>query len=511
MLLHPTSLPGPHGHGDLGPEAHAFVRLLGAARQRWWQMLPIGLPGRGDSPYDAASSFAGSPWLISLALLVRDGLLPAEALAAPGPLVRAKLAEHAEARAFRLPRLRAAWAALRGQPRSPLARELTHFVERERSWLATDSLFAALTHHHRTRTWTKWEPALARRDPSALARLEPRLRDEQRFFEFVQWAFDRQWRSLRVACREAGVGLVGDVPMFVAHESSDVWAHRELFRLGRSGEASEVTGVPPDQFTRRGQRWGTPQYDWSAHAAEGFAWWRARLGVASSRFDVVRLDHFIGFVRAYCIAASARDARRGRFRPVPGAALLQGVQASLGALPFVAEDLGVVTPEVRALRDRFGLPGMRVLVFGFEGAPNEHLPHRWPEHSLGCTGTHDTETLGGWLRRLAAGGPEARRARSRALDYAGTSPTPEWALVRSALASPANTVILPLQDALELGAAARMNVPGTPRGNWRWRVPPGEPAPARVERLGALVEATDRQPSATPPLTKSIRRVNRRP
>ncbi len=490
ILLHPTSLPGPYGSGDLGPAAYAFADFLARAGQSWWQMLPVGPPGASDSPYDSPSSMAGSAWLVSLEQLVHDRLLRGEEIAPTG-LGKSGRA----ARKFREQRLRLAAERFARKRTRSIERALESLRDGSGRWFADWVMFSALQRAHRGKHWTEWEPELRDRKPPALRRARRELADEIAFHEFVQAAFDQQWRELRQYCRERGIALFGDAPMFVAHDGADVWANRELFFLDREGRQRVVAGVPPDAFSKTGQLWGNPLYDWRRMQKRNFGWWLERFGSMFERFDAVRLDHFIGFRRYWEVEAGARTAQRGRFVRVPGEALFTRVRAELGSLPFVAEDLGLVTPEVTALRDRFGLPGMRVLQFAFGDGGSDYLPHRFTRNSVVYTGTHDNDTIVGWFRRLAAGSARQRREHRRVLDYVGTNGAEiHWDLMRVAQMSVANVAIFPIQDVLGLGSKARMNVPGTTEGNWRWRLSPEQLSPAIATRLRAMTESYERVP-----------------
>jgi 4-alpha-glucanotransferase len=498
VLLHPTSLPGPHGLGDLGPAAHDFLEFLHKAGQRFWQMLPVCPPGGGNSPYDSASAFAGSPLLISLSRLCSDGLLSAEEIAAPGRLRDAPRALYASARRFREKRLRAAFARFQTRPDAQAAQH--DFIEKNRHWLDDYALFCALKQRFGPRPWTTWEAPLRRREPGALGAARRELDAEFRYHVFVQYEFDRQWRELRMHAAERGVLLLGDTPMFVAHDAADVWQNQELFQLDENGERRVVAGVPPDYFSADGQRWGNPLYDWNAIRGTGYAWWIERLRSSLQRFDALRLDHFIGFHRYWEIPAHAPSARDGRFVEVPGEDFFATAKSALGGLPFVAEDLGILTPEVERLRDQFELPGMRVIEFAFVDESRHYQPHRFTPNTVVYTGTHDNDTLMGWLTSAErAGDPggmhRLRAERERALAYAGSDGREaHWDMIRTCLMSVANTAIFPAQDLLGLGTEARMNVPGTPAGNWEWRLAPDLSSSSAAGRMARLCETYERIP-----------------
>jgi 4-alpha-glucanotransferase len=498
VLLHLTSLPGPYGGGDLGPSAFSLAEFLARAGQRYWQMLPVVPPGGGNSPYDSPSAFAGSPWLVSLEWLARDGLLEPADLVAPARLRQAPATLYTATRRFRERRLRKACAAFLA--REGARRELAAALEQNRDWLPDYALFRALKRAHREQPWVEWQPELAQRNPAALERARVSLASEIDFEVFVQREFLRQWSALRGRCRELGVRLLGDVPMFVAHDAADVWANQTLFQLHPDGKKRVVAGVPPDYFSADGQLWGNPIYDWQRLRETGYAWWIGRLRSTLERFDAVRLDHFIGFHRYWEVPAGATSARDGHFVEAPGHELFERLRAVLGGLPFVAEDLGVLTDGVVRLRDDFGLPGMRVLAFAFGGDWREYQPHRYPKNVVAYTGTHDNDTLRGWLSSHEREKDPHRAAellaeRRRALDYAASDGRePHWDMVRTLVASVANTAIFPIQDLLGLGNEARMNVPGVASGNWSYRVRADELTPALADRLAHVCDVYERIP-----------------
>ena len=475
VLLHPTSLPGAHGCGDLGPQAHAFAQWLRSAGQRFWQMLPVGPLGYGNSPYSALSAFAGNPLLISLDRLVDEGLLPRGALA-DVPRFSASRTDYAAARAWREKCLRIAFDAFQKRTSDHPSFEI--FCSASAAWLEDFALYSAIKRARSERPWTEWEPDLRARDPEALDRARKALRGEIDQQRLEQYLFARHWRTLHDACGSSGLRLIGDLPIFVAHDSADVWAHRELFFLDPQGQPTVIAGVPPDYFSATGQRWGNPLYRWDEATLR---WWTQRFASMLERFDAIRLDHFIGFVRYWEIAASEPTAQNGRWIPGPGAKLFE----RLGAAPLIAEDLGAVTPEVTALRDRFGFPGIKLLQFAFGTDPQgpTFLPHNYERNSVAYTGTHDNDTTVGWFDKLSE---SERRA---ALDYLGTAGREiHWEMLRAVWASVANIAIAPAQDLLGLGSEARMNLPGTSQDNWEWRLAelPSESVQQRLERLTAI-------------------------
>ncbi len=472
ILLHPTSLPGPHGCGDLGPWAHRFADFLAAAGHRWWQMLPTGPVGPGNSPYSSVSGFAGGPHLISLEALVQDGLLPDAGGSPRG--VRADRVVYEPTLAFRAGRLRAAFETFRNRRRN--AARLERFCHENRAWLDDYTLFCALKRAHGGAAWTRWRPEFVQRRPQALRAARRALSEEIAFEQFLQYLFDRQWEALKRYCHRRGVGLIGDLPIFVSHDSCDVWANQSLYLLDARGNPTVVSGVPPDYFSSTGQRWGHPLYRWPAHARTGYRWWVARFAHMLRRFDAVRIDHFLGFNRLWNVPARARTAMRGRWTKTPGDAIFRALHKALGPPAIIAEDLGLVVPDAVALRERWGLPGMRVLQFAFDGTEKARhdQPHRYPRHCVAYTGTHDNNTTVGWFRSLPARGrrgPDGLTPRRRVLAYVGGDGSAiHLDCIRVVYASAAHTAIVPMQDVLGLGAAARMNFPSTPRGNWQWRV-----------------------------------------
>lgn len=488
ILLHPTSLPGPHGCGDIGAPSRAFLAWLQRAGQRLWQMLPIGPIGFGNSPYSAHSTFAGNILLLSLEALEREGLL--DPAPPPARLPRGRVNYEATSR-YRRRRLLEAHARFRSRGKSA---DFEAFRERERSWLEDFALYSAIKDREGGRPWFAWPAPLRAREGRALDEAKRALEEAIEFHAFCQWIFDRQWSELRAESAARGVHLIGDLPIFLAHDSADVWANRHLFYLDDLGMPTVVAGVPPDYFSRTGQRWGNPLYRWDAMEQEGFAFWLDRLRHALERFDLLRLDHFIGFVRYWEIPASAETAIEGRWRASPGRALFSTVRRKLGfdVLPFLAEDLGAVSPEVHALRDEFGLPGMKILQFAFGDDPQAEsfLPHNFPRNAVVYTGTHDNDTLLGWWRdpggESSTRTPEqCERERQAALRYVGGNPNQiVWNMIRLAMLSVAQYSIFPMQDILELGSSARMNLPGTLGGNWEWRT--RTLPPERADRLAEL-------------------------
>jgi 4-alpha-glucanotransferase len=499
LLLHPTSLPGRYGCGDLGDQAYRFADFLAGTRQSWWQMLPVHPIGPGNSPYRSMSVFALSPMLISLDLLERDGLLSGDETR-PDYRLQESRVQFRATRRFRERCLRAAFSRLQSNPGHAYRPALEKFRAEQASWLADFALFAAVKQMKAGLSWTQWPEDLRDRQPAALASWRAELDEHVRYHEFLQYLAARQWGYLRQYCADRGIGLIGDLPIYVDHESADVWTHPDLFILDRTGKPTVVAGVPPDMFSATGQLWGNPLYRWEALKQQGYAWWLDRLRGELRYFDIVRLDHFIGFHRYWEVAAGAKTAQEGRYCPGPGAEFFKIAQEKLGRLPIIAEDLGVLTPEVEALRDQFKLPGMRILQFAFDSgtADNTHLPHHYPRNSVVYTGTHDNDTTVGWFFRGHDGEAVRRRSDLRrdqtyALDYLGSDPGDiHWSLIRLAFSSVSNTAIVPVQDLLGLGAEARMNLPGSPTGNWVWRMVENTLTPHLADRLRRASETFGR-------------------
>ncbi len=492
VILHPTSLPGPHGVGELGPEALRWLDLMAEAGLGLWQVLPLGPTGYGDSPYQSFSTFAGNPYLIDMGALAAEGWLE-DADLAPLRALPHERVDFGGLYRHKLPLLRRAADAFlaAGGANEPGFRA---YREREAGWLDDFALFMALKEEAGGAPWTAWERPLRLREPAALADAAERLAAEAARQRVWQYWFSRQWAAVKAYAAERGVRVLGDVPIFVALDSADVWAHPELFHLGDDGLPTVVAGVPPDYFSATGQRWGNPLYRWDVMRAQGYGWWVERLRAALGLVDLVRIDHFRGFAAYWEIPADEPTAVRGRWVEGPGADLFQALRRELDGLPVVAEDLGVITPDVEELRDSFGLPGMKVLQFAFAGgADDPYLPHNYGRNCVVYTGTHDNDTTRGWYESA----PEVERDHARR--YLGR-PDEEVVsgLVRLAYASVADLAVVPLQDHLGLGADARMNTPGRETGNWTWRFAwqdvPGWLAP----HLRGLATVYGRVPSAGP-------------
>jgi 4-alpha-glucanotransferase len=492
LLLHITSLPSYGGIGDLGPAAYEFADFLAAAKQRLWQVLPLSPTGYGNSPYAALSAFAGNPLLVSLEKLVDWGWIKGERIA--NLAGRSGHIHFEEVARQKVPLLtEAARNFLHRHNEQPyLAEQWARFdgyCRTNATWLNDYARYRVLRKRFGSACWNEWPKEFACRNPDALARLEQESGEELAIVQAIQFAFDEQWSALRRYCAERDIRIIGDVAIFVSYDSADVWTHPELFELKEDLLPERVAGVPPDYFSKTGQRWGNPIYRWDVLEQRGFDWWIDRIRRSHSLYDIIRLDHFRGFEAYWSIPAEDDTAVNGEWVKAPGAALFAKLKESLGDLQFIAEDLGVITPEVDALREQFGFPGMRILQFGFSsrGAHN-YLPHRFENNAVVYTGTHDNDTARGWWENGAS-------AVEKAAAETYLNPGREgvvWPLIRAAMTSVADICLFPVQDILELGSDARMNVPSRADDNWGWRCPEGALVPKLAKKLAALTEVTDR-------------------
>jgi len=484
VLLHPTSLPGPYGIGDLGDELLAFLDWAKKAGLRIWQVLPLNAPGYGNSPYGCLSSYAGNPMLISPKQLVEDGLLPVDAI---DQVPNHGKIDFDSVAASKNDLLRRSFAHFNEHALDEQRSALASFV-RDNPWLSDWALYASLRQRHGGAPWTSWPAGLATREPDAVAIAENELADEVRFHEYVQWLFFIQWASVRKAAHERGIQIMGDVPIYVAADSADVWANREIFQLDENGEPDVVAGVPPDYFSATGQRWGNPLYRWDLLRETNYAWWVARFLAALQFADIVRVDHFRGFAAYWEIPASEPTAIHGRWMPGPGRELFDAIRKAVGALPIVAEDLGHITTEVHELRKAIGVPGMKILQFAFAQPDSPHLPHHYEPQTVVYTGTHDNDTARGWYDQASDG------ERQIAALYLGVHTSEElpWTLIRTAYTSVAETAIVPAQDILALGSKARMNLPGEEKDNWSWRLEEGALTDELADELRELAEVSGR-------------------
>ena len=479
VLLHPTSLPGPYGIGDLGPRAHAWVDFLAEAGCSLWQVLPLGPTGFDNSPYQSFSAFAGNPYLVSPELLVAEGLLEQRDLG--GASFPSERVDFCALIPWKVKVLDAAFGRYRSSAASGLRAEFDEFRHRNASWLDDFSLFMALKEAHKGSRWDEWPDALRRRGADSMATSRREFAEGMERQSFRQFLFFRQWHALRAHAASKRVRIIGDVPIFVSSDSADVWAHPDLFKLDEALQPTVVAGVPPDYFSPTGQLWGNPLYRWGTHRSSGFAWWVARLRSGLDLVDMARLDHFRGFAAAWEVPAGSPTAEKGMWVEAPGGELLARLGEALGDLPLIAEDLGVITPDVEAMRESFHLPGMKILQFAFSGPDNPFLPHAYPRNCVVYTGTHDNDTTRGWFSEA----PEAEQDFCRRyLKSDGHDIV--WDLIRAAWASPAEFALAPMQDLLDLGTTARMNLPGKPSGSWTWRMSDGDASPALAARLREL-------------------------
>lgn len=497
LLLHITSLPSYGGIGDLGPAAYAFADFLAASKQRLWQVLPLSPTGYGNSPYAALSAFAGNPLLVSLEKLAEWGWIDAKRIEGlPG---RSGNVRFDELEKKKMPLLvEAARNFLHHHRKLHRAEQWTRFdgyCKTNASWLNDFARYSALRRKFNFACWNEWPKEYAYRDPEALSRLEEEHGEELAIEQVIQFAFDEQWTALRSYCAERVIRFIGDVAIFVNYDSADVWTHRDIFDLNDNLSPVRVSGVPPDYFSPTGQRWGNPIYRWNVLQERGFDWWVDRIRRAHSLYDLVRLDHFRGFEAYWSIPAEDETAVNGEWVKAPGAALFSRLKEVLGELSFIAEDLGLITLEVDALREQFNLPGMRVLQFGFSGrGAHNYLPHRYEKNAVVYTGTHDNDTTRGWWEH---GATDAEKTAVTAyVQPKGDGVV--WPLIRAAATSVADICLFPLQDILDLGSEARMNVPSKPEDNWVWRCPEGLLKPELAEKLAELTIVTDRDDFVEP-------------
>ena len=496
VLLHVSSLPSYGGIGDLGPAAYDFLGFLAEAKQHVWQVLPLCPTGFGNSPYAGSSAFAGNPFLISLEFLSDWGWIDGDRIA--GLAGRGGPVNFEEVERRKLPLLYEAAGRFldRGAYDSRFAGQwklFGDFCRAEGNWLNDYAMYAVLRREYKTGAWAAWPEAARKREPNAMAEARAKHGRALGLEQVLQFAFDRQWSDLRKAAARAGIRILGDIAIFVNMDSSDVWMHPELFELDEELTPIHVAGVPPDYFSATGQRWGNPLYRWDVLAREGFDWWVQRIARSCQLYDIVRLDHFRGFESYWSIPAAEETAINGKWKKAPGLELFRTLEAKLGRLPLVAEDLGMITKAVDQLRVDLGMPGMRVIQFGFaDKGAHIHLPHRYEPSTVAYTGTHDNDTTVGWWVQ------SGEAVRVAVETYVGAIPgekgasSPVWSLLRAISGSVAQLAIIPAQDLFELGSEARMNTPSVPAGNWSWRAPEGAWTQGLSGRLAAIADVTDR-------------------
>lgn len=501
VLLHPTSLPGRFGIGDLGDEAFEFADFLVDCGQTYWQVLPLGPTGYGDSPYQCFSAFAGNTMLISPERLYEEGFLSHEEIESVPEFPAGKV-DFGKVIEWKTAILQKAFGRYKQTKKDELISSFESFCVESKSWLDDYALFRAIKATQDNVSWHKWDKELALREPSALSRVYESLKDEVHAQKFYQFIFFSQWNALKKYCAERQIKIIGDIPIFVSHDSSDVWCNPSYFKLNEDGSPKFVAGVPPDYFSKTGQLWGNPVYDWKRLEETGFAWWIERMRALLEMVDYVRLDHFRGFAAYWEIPGEDKTAERGEWVTAPGRELFTAMTNALGRLPIIAEDLGVITPDVTELRDDFGFPGMRILQFGFGGdAKNQDLPHNYVKNVAAYSGTHDNDTTVGWFNSHAGEGStrdekQVTKERKLCLDYlASNGKEIHWDFIRACLASVADTAVVPMQDLLGLGTEARMNLPASTSGNWQWRCKEGEITKEIGEKLKELTVLYGREES----------------
>jgi len=485
LIMHPTSLPGRFGIGDLGEAAYRFADFLGNAGQSLWQVMPLGPTGYGDSPYQALSSFAGNPLLISLEQMQIHGMLSKEAIEAPPQFPDSRV-NYGAVIGYKIPILKQAFRFFREHGSRELKLDFEKFCERYSWWLDDFALYMALKESHGGAPWFEWEWELSSRNPDALEKARKSLRDEIDTHKFIQFVFFRQWYFLKSYLHQKGIRVIGDIPIYVAYDSCDAWSHPEILKLDERLRPTVVAGVPPDLYSETGQLWGNPVYRWDVLAENGYKWWIDRFKMALELVDIIRLDHFRGFEAYWEVPAGEPTAVNGRWVKGPGRDFFETVFGKLGNIPIIVEDLGFMTPEVDALRDRFGLPGMKVLQFAFGGDPgNAYLPHNYVRNCVVYTSTHDSDTARGWFEETAS-----QEARDHLLRYIGCANPAEihWEMIRLAWRSVAVMALAQTQDVLGLDNSGRMNVPGSLGGNWSWRMLPGALNEEIAARLAEMTE-----------------------
>jgi 4-alpha-glucanotransferase len=502
LLLHPTSLPGPYGIGELGPRALEFIDYASQAGQKLWQVLPLTPTGYGDSPYQSFSAFAGNPLLISLDKLVEQNLLPRHLLNSV-PEFSDDQVNFGAVIKFKYPLLRTAAQNFFSDRDHASRVDFDHFISEQSWWLDDFALFMAAKEAHNFVSWTSWDRDLALRRPEAVARWTEKLSDSIAAHKFWQYIFSTHWKAVREHCHQKGIRIMGDIPIYVAHDSSDVWANPELFHLDADGNPSKVAGVPPDYFSATGQLWGNPIYRWDVLKSQGYDWWVRRFRETLKVVDLVRLDHFRGFEAFWEVPAGEATAQNGKWVKGPGSDLFRFVTAKLGQLPVIAENLGVITPEVEAIRHEFDYPGMAILQFAFSTDPQapSFRPHNYVHNQVAYTGGHDNDTMRGWWDAGAADSTrsdaDVTREKEDTARYFGVTTEQldravNWIFIREVMRSVADTVLVPMQDVLGLGSEARMNLPGSFGRWWKWRMKPGALSSKDAQRLRSFAQMYER-------------------
>lgn len=486
ILLHPTSLPGPYGIGSFNRAAYEFVDFLARAGQKLWQLLPMGPTSYGDSPYQSFSSFAGNPYLIALETLIEEGLLDPASLSTPE--FAGSGVDYCQMYEWKLPLLLRAAGEFDRRANQAQKADFQFFCAEQAAWLEDFALFMALKQVHGGKAWNEWPAELRDRQPAALRQAREEHGSLVHAHRFLQWLFDRAWQHLRRYANDKGIRIIGDIPIFVALDSSDVWVAPHAFHLDKNKRPSVQAGVPPDYFSPDGQLWGNPLYRWKEMKADGFTWWLDRIRAAFRLYDIVRIDHFRGFAAYYEVPGKAQNARKGRWVKAPGVELFKTVKKQLGDLPIIAEDLGLITPDVQKLLATTGFPGMKVLQFAFSGdASDKFLPHNYERHAVAYSGTHDNETSAGWYANASDHEKDYFR---RYFNTDGEHAAHD--LIRGVFASVASIAVVPLQDVLEIGSQGRMNFPGRRHDNWQWRFSEGDLKPDHEQFLLGLARAYGR-------------------
>lgn len=484
ILVHPTSFPGHYGIGDLGSYAYQFIDFLAEAGQSLWQVLPLGPTGYGDSPYQSLSSFAGQPLIISPELMEKMGLLTKEEIE-PGQWEDPARVDYGAVITYKRELFQIAYQRFLNTDDTKLIKDFENFCREQNYWLEDYALFMAVKDAHGGVMWSQWDRDIAFPTAESLEKWRKVLKNVIRYYCFIQYLFFKQWFKLKKYANDKGIAIIGDIPIYTAFDSADVWAHKELFYLDEEGYPVDVAGVPPDYFSEKGQLWGNPLYDWEVHKKQNYKWWVMRIKSTLNMVDYLRIDHFRGFEAYYAIPYGAKDAVVGEWRKGPGKELFYAIQKELGGeLPIFVEDLGFITPEVIELRDQFNLPGMKILQSAFDGSgDNPFLPHNYEKNSVCYTGTHDNDTILGWFKKADT------KCKERVKKYMNTDAEDiSWDFIRTCFASVSNMAIVPLQDVMSLDSPARMNTPGTTANNWQWRYTPEMLRPELAGRLRMISE-----------------------
>jgi 4-alpha-glucanotransferase len=491
ILLHPTSLPGKYGIGDLGSEAYNFINFMEAAGQKLWQVFPLGPTGYGDSPYQCFSAFAGNPNLISPEKLIEKGLLTEKDISSP-PVSNPHKIDFGNIINYKKVILRKAYDTAISKSILTI-NDFKMFCDENSEWLEDYCFFMAAKEHHGGGLWTEWEEGLVKKDANTVKKWKQKLTEEINYNKFVQFVFFEQWTDIKKYANSKGIKIIGDMPIFIAYDSADLWAHKELFTVDENGGLIFVAGVPPDYFSATGQLWGNPLYKWDEMEKNDFLWWRQRMKQMLNLVDIIRIDHFRGFDAYWEIPGDAPTAEKGKWVKAPGKKLFNTIKKHLGSLPIIAEDLGVITKSVEALRDNFNFPGMKILQFAFgTGMEDKFLPHNFSQNCLVYTGSHDNDTTVAYFEKEKNNGNDIYQHAQQYLNYFGDDIT--GALIRTAYASVADLVIIPMQDILRLGGEARMNFPGKPGGNWHWRFSWGQVKHDTASYYKYLCELYERPP-----------------